>query len=313
MKQLILNILLFLILLYVPLYVIQYIVDTGMHKYRNGEYGVWNDIYSSKINADLVILGNSRALVNVSSLVLDTALHQSTYNLGIDGEDFNLVYTRYKVYLSKNKMPKTVILSISTNDFARGKGMFNPEQFMPYLNDTVLRKGLTGYENSFNKADFYIPAMKYRTVPSSYAIGFKLYFGKNVILDDLRIRGYQARERQWDDSFDNFKKLKITYNFKIDTGLIKEFKEFATECKKYNVKLYFVFSPEYINVQPYFLNRNTIFGYYKDAASRYKIPFLDYSNDPMSYDTKYFYNSEHLNKYGSEIFTKKLADDMKRQ
>ena len=311
MKALFLKILLFIVLLYVPLYCIQYIVDNGLRKYHNGEYGVWNDIYDGKMNADLLILGNSRAFVNISPLVLDTALHQSAYDLGVDGGDFNLAYTRFKVYLSRNKMPKTVVLSISTSDFQKGVGLFNLAQYMPYLNDTVLCKGLKGYDNSFNKADFYVPAMKYRTDPISYKIGFQLFFGGTVVNDDPRVKGYQARNRKWDDSFEKFKALKIKYTIKVDTNSIKEFHDLINICQQNKVKLYFVFSPEYTKVQPYFTNRSEIIGIYKDAAQQYNVPFFDYSNDPISADTQYFYNSEHLNTHGSEVFTQKLARDIK--
>lgn len=311
MKALFFKILLFVVLLYIPLYLIQYVVDNGLRKYHNGEYSVWNDIYDGKINADLIILGNSRAYVNISPLVLDTALKLSAYDLGVDGGDFNLAYTRFKVYISKNKMPKQVILSISTSDFQKGIGMFNPQQYMPYLKDSILRKGLTGYDNSFNKADFYVPAMKYRTDPSSYATGFKLYFGGTALIDDPRVKGYQARDRKWDTSFEDFKKLKITYKIKNDTALVKQFYDLINICQKNGVKLYFVYSPEYVKVQPYFVNRAEVLGVFKDASQQHKIPFFDYSNDAMSHDTTYFYNSEHLNRFGAETFTKKLAQDIK--
>jgi hypothetical protein len=155
-----------------------------------------------------------------------------------------------------------------------------------------------------------VPAMKYRTDPDSYAIGFKLYFGGNVVINDPRVKGYQARPRKWDDSFAKFKASGKKYTIKVDTNSVKEFNDLITICEKQNIKLYFVFSPEYVNVQPMFLNRDAIFAYYSDAAKLHKIPFLNYSRDTISTDTSYFYNSEHLNQHGSEVFTRKLAHDM---
>jgi hypothetical protein len=38
--------------------------------------------------------------------------------------------------------------------------------------------------------------------------------------------------------------------------------------------------------------------------------FLDYSSDTICNNKKLFYNSQHLNSKGSEIFTKKLAKDL---
>lgn len=313
MKKLIIKILLFVFLLYIPLYFLQNIVDKGLRKYQEEEYSVWNDIFEGNINAELIIIGASRSFVNISPLLLDSTLHQKAYNLGIDGGDFNLAYTRLKVYLRKNKKPKTIIYSISTPDLQRSSEFYNMEQFIPYLNDTILRNGIEGYENSFKKFDYIIPAMKYRSYPKYYSIGVKLYYGASVNIEDghKRINGYQARPRIWDSSFHTFKSSGKKFNIKPEFIFIKQFYELIDLCKKQNIKLYFVFSPEYKNVQPMFVNRDSIFAIYSTAARLNNIPFFNYSNDSISYNTKYFYNSEHLNQFGSEIFTRKLAMDIK--
>lgn len=35
--------------------------------------------------------------------------------------------------------------------------------------------------------------------------------------------------------------------------------------------------------------------------------FIDYSNSYLCYDKKYFYNSQHLNKTGAELFSKEVS------
>ncbi|GHV09600.1 hypothetical protein FACS1894162_0470 [Bacteroidia bacterium] len=52
---------------------------------------------------------------------------------------------------------------------------------------------------------------------------------------------------------------------------------------------------------------------YHGFAEKYDIPFLDYTHDPICYDTTYFYNAMHLNKKGAELFSLKLANDIKEQ
>ncbi len=53
---------------------------------------------------------------------------------------------------------------------------------------------------------------------------------------------------------------------------------------------------------------------YHSFSKKYDIPFLDYSDDTsLTYDTAYFYNAMHLNKKGAELFTLKLANDIKEQ
>ncbi|GHT14673.1 hypothetical protein FACS189415_6070 [Bacteroidia bacterium] len=59
-----------------------------------------------------------------------------------------------------------------------------------------------------------------------------------------------------------------------------------------------------------FVNIDTTIHIYKNLASDNQLPILDYSNDELSMDRTYFYNSEHLNSKGADIFTKKLLVDL---
>jgi lysophospholipase L1-like esterase len=49
----------------------------------------------------------------------------------------------------------------------------------------------------------------------------------------------------------------------------------------------------------------------KSIATRFSIPYLDYSPDSLMYHKELFYNTTHLNKKGAEIFTRQLAADLK--
>lgn len=49
---------------------------------------------------------------------------------------------------------------------------------------------------------------------------------------------------------------------------------------------------------------------YREIADRNSFPFLDYSNDPICYDTLNFYNAMHLNARGANLFSAELAHDL---
>lgn len=49
---------------------------------------------------------------------------------------------------------------------------------------------------------------------------------------------------------------------------------------------------------------------YGSIANAVKVPLLDYWNDTITTDTSYFCNSTHLNKIGSELFTRKFIQDL---
>jgi len=71
--------------------------------------------------------------------------------------------------------------------------------------------------------------------------------------------------------------------------------------------LIFVYTPEFIDGQKFMSNRDEIIDLYKIISNKYSIKFYDYSQDSICLNKKYFYNSMHLNKFGSEIFSRNLA------
>ena len=73
----------------------------------------------------------------------------------------------------------------------------------------------------------------------------------------------------------------------------------------------FVYTPEYIKGMDLIQNKKDIIALYTKLSIKYKIPFYDYSNDALSMNQSNFYNSLHLNKSGSEQFTRKLAAKLK--
>ena len=77
-------------------------------------------------------------------------------------------------------------------------------------------------------------------------------------------------------------------------------------------KIVLVYSPEYYEGQLFVENRDEIMASFKNIAAQNHIPFLDYSSDSISYQKALFYNTTHLNQAGADIFSKRLASDLKR-
>lgn len=88
------------------------------------------------------------------------------------------------------------------------------------------------------------------------------------------------------------------------------FDTFLQECKNNNIKVTLVYTPEHIEGQNFISNRKEVIDLYKNFAEKYNLRFLDYSADSICLKKMYFYNTTHLNKKGSELFTKKLAQDL---
>jgi hypothetical protein len=60
-----------------------------------------------------------------------------------------------------------------------------------------------------------------------------------------------------------------------------------------------------------YANKDSIIAIYTDCAKKYNALFIDSSNDSLSKRKDLFYNSQHLTKKGSELFSLQLANKLK--
>jgi len=102
-----------------------------------------------------------------------------------------------------------------------------------------------------------------------------------------------------------------SYKIELDEESVVLFSKYLEECARANIKVIFVYTPEYIEGQEFVENRDEIMALYTQLSKKYNIQFYDYSKDSMSFDKTYFYNALHLNLKGAELFTTKLIEKLK--
>jgi hypothetical protein len=283
------------------------------------ENEVWNDIYSSSINADIAVYGSSRAWVQFDPKIIADSLHVHCYNFGEDGSNIMLQYVRHKEYLRFNLPPKLIILSVDMFTFQK-INIYPKNSFYPYafFNKSVYSM-LESIHVNCNKSIFYVPLLRYLKSTDMLKSFFKpdklpyfKLFDKYFDLNDngkLRNNGFRGMELTWRD--DSYKKL--SYEVSIDSSLIALMANFIKEVKQDGMDLIMVYAPEYYEGQNIIKNRNEMMSVFDNLSSKYKIPFFDYSDSSISKRKELFYNVEHLNKTGSEIFTQQFIMDMKAQ
>jgi len=312
MKKFIINLLLFIIPVIILIYPLDLFISKNLKKSNSfavGEYSTWNDILEGKINSDIVINGSSRAYEHINPVMIAEQLHVPTYNIGMSGHNFWLQYLRHSLLLENNIKPKLIIHSVDIFTLEKKKNLSNFVQFLPYMlwNDKI-RNATISY-NGFESIDYIIPLMRYNKSRDSKKIALSM---AKIATDKTgRVKGYEARNIQWNSDFDQAKKEMKNYDSKLDSASVVLFDQYLKECKAKNIKIIFVYTPEYIEGQKFVRNRNKIISLYRNFSKKYDIPFYDYSNDSLSFKKEYFYNAEHLNKTGSELFTQRFIDTLK--
>jgi hypothetical protein len=281
-------------------------VENGLKKSHYLEFNEWNEIYSGKIDADILIQGSSRAWRQVDPRLIDSTIGLNSFNLGMDGYQIPMQIARSKIYRQHNTKPKCIVQILDHFSLTRRSDLFNMEQFLPYLNDTILKKELFRYKG-LNYADFVIPYFKYIGSQETAIVGFFESTGLKKS-HSTRYKGFESENKTWEPDFDLEKEKNPSgKRANISIQVIREFDAFLEASKKENVEIVLVYSPEYYEFQDYILNRDTVSEIYRALATKYDYSYIDYEMDSLCFDKKYFYNPTHLNSLGAELFSRDLA------
>lgn len=312
MKSFLSKALVFFIILSSFLSLVEYMIDRGLQKSNALSFGSWNEIRTGDLNSDLLINGASRAASHVDPFVLDTILDLNSYNLGIRGHNFYLQYYKYNTYLKYNKKPNIIVQTVDINTLAKRKDLFDYEQFLPYLDDEVhLAKPLISYEG-IDSHYFNIPFYKYIGEFKLIGIGLSEFLGIKKVRK-WKMKGFYGNPITWNGKpLNDLLRLGHTYETEIDPESLVLFENFLIDCKSNNISVILVSTPMYYRAQEMLTNDGELMNVYEEFSKRLSIPYLDYFDSHISYDSTYFGNHTHLNKSGAEVFTRILGSDLKK-
>lgn len=306
MKKFIINILFFSLLTLAGFQILDYFIAKSLRNSTSSFYDTYTKIHKQKFNnLDLIINGSSKAYLQISPKVIDSILELNSYNFGREGSKFDTQLFSYELYRKYNNKPKYLIQIVSHETFSTYSELYRYILFAPYLELSEVRK-LTAKYQSFNFIDYHIPLLKYSGILTD-----KIFvFGNKK---DIYKGYFPQKERVWDTSFNKFKKANpngITIN--LDKEMLTDFEEYIKKNKEDSIQVFMVYPPTYYEAHSYIKNRDEIIQIYKNISEKYNISFLNYSSDSISLNRDYFYNSQHLNENGAELFTLKMSRDIKK-
>ena len=308
MKKFIIILSVFLVLLLSILTILDYTISRGLQLTDSRKFQIWNDIFASKIHSDIVILGSSRADRMFSTIILDSIVGLDFYNLGIEGHTFDFQLIRYNTYRRFNIKPKYVIMNIdfhSTFGFSNG---YEKEQFFPYIyDDSLISEVKKASEITY--WDRKIPFYRYIGYPEVIKLGFETFRGKLKSTDGGVIKGFKNYNDKWDGT--RTQEIKMIF-YKKNPAVIKMFNDYLTKCEKEGIIVILVSAPVYISATKKIVDLKSMNILFENIAKQHNLQILDYTNDSICGDTLNFGNSTHLNKKGTELFSIKLANDLKK-
>lgn len=296
-------------------YIMQFIADAGLKKIENSIFQDWDRLLGGKLNSDIIILGSSRSFVSLNPNILEKTTNLSTYNLSFNAGSYNLQNLKYKAYLKNNTPPKIIIQNIDMAHFTESNRIPAPYQFIPFLDNKNLQSGLVCYFDEY-LLKTSLPLYKYNSEHRLLLKGIQSFFGRTYILFPTQ-KGFSSKNISFKRDSSNIERLKSLEKESINQtkyskGIIS-IENLVDTPKISQTLVVLIWLPEYserleLNKELRLYLKNQV---KKIVADNKSAVFIDYSNDSISFDRKYFYDTFHLNKEGAQLMSKKLADTLK--
>lgn len=298
----------FLILIYLLLFFIAYIVDEGLKGSKRLnflQYGRFK--YEKNINADLVIVGNSRASTSIDPAILNERLHKHTYNLGLNGGSIELQHYAFDLYMKNNTvLPHAILICMDLITMDKSYTVKARKwELLPWCNDKSWKEFFKRYP-VFSFLEKYLPLWKYRKSKGYIKQGIGEYLNimhskyGNGVLDYKD--GYICLDDQ-EPMYKHPPVLAINTDFSLTDC-------FLQQCIEKNIRVILFYPPVYGLYENSELSLKAI-DLITKYAQKHAIPFLDYSLKVECRNPDYFRDSWHLNKKGSAWFSQVLADDLR--
>lgn len=269
-------------------------------------FHTYNAITNDSLCCDAVIMGSSRGQVQYSSPIIDSTAGLNCYNISVDGRCIDAEVTIYNFYRRHCPKPKLIIQNIDWGTLLMSNG-YEREQYLPYLrSDKLLYQEIKDREE-FTWADHYLPLLRYagyhETIKDGLGLPAKMARAKNID------KGFIATDKVWDGAA--FRQID-TLGINVNPEAIEIFDRYLAQCQSEDIQVVMVYAPFYIGATRKMGSAvDTMFALYQSFADRYGCQILNYTYDSISYDTLNFYNTSHLNRRGAELFSTKLAHDLK--
>ena len=305
-------VLLILVLIYFFLTVFQFFSDKGYKKSSNTVFQDWSNILEGNVNADLLIVGSSRAYFGYDPIVFEDKLHCKSFNLGYSAAGYDLQIEKLKMYLKRNKKPKYIIQNVDLAFFNEDKLIPNENELIPFLNDSLVKNLLSKYNKNYNFIN-RIPLLKYNKRFNQLMDGLQSNFDNNHLSKQyFTSSGYHPVDLNFKIDQNNLTRLKkikakdLKFENKIDE-LIKYYKDQFNS----DTSIYFVWAPEHHErlKKEYQIEKELIFDYlYQKLENEKSIVFINLCVDPISFNDDNFFDTFHFNRKGANKFSHKLVE-----
>lgn len=252
--------------------------------------------------ADILVIGASRAKYHIIPEIITNATHKSCYNIGRDN---GTIYSEFGILkcVLKRYHPKLIILEISPEDLCHYQyEMDEIAQLLPYYNHNPELRPILLLRGPFER--FKLLSKTYPFNSTLYQIIAANHSGSKSTSNQ---NGFVPLPALISMNADEIPQQRIYPTSGINAQKVAFLDSVITIAKRDHVPLLFMQSPFLLPKQS-----STEYSMLSLIAKKNAIPFWDYSNDTMFINKpEFFFDQIHLNERGARLFTSKVARQLR--
>lgn len=262
-------------------------------------------VLAGEIDHELIVLGSSRAARNLVAEEIEAGAGLTSYNLGAPGSNIDFHLQMLELLLSTAHIPRYLLLTVDSTEVKDDPFInFRFDLLYPYSSDARICEILVA-RGQLNKqlSDLffsYREKLGFIEVFRPYALFSKPF---DVIKADgsIPLPGHSVvyEKMRYGDGLSQ-------YSMADESPRLKgEFAEFVHLCKKNNIQLVLIFSPNFSKPMAGLAERlQTLAG--EEVLS------LDYSSRPEFFRKELFFDGAHLNSDGALLLSRMVGADLRK-
>lgn len=291
-------------------YALDWLINEGLRTSNYKDVSKWNEVISGGIDSELLIVGSSRALVHYDCEIIEKIIGKSCYNLGFDAANYEMQKIMLNLYLKSNSLPKEIIWTVDFQSFQNKDEFYGFEQLIPYQDKEEVKE-LLKLNKGIPSFLYEIPVIRYTFNPKMKFIGILNYLELKTRKPVL-VKGYRKSDLEWDGKFEKFKdSLNNNLRYQFDEVMVNDFQNELRLLTSRGSKINVVIAPIYFEAKEIILNSDSILNSIESLCNESNINFFDFTNDSICFNKDMFYNGNHLNSKGAELFSEKISTLLK--
>lgn len=253
-----------------------------------------------EVNTDVILIGNSAILNSLDPQIIEDSLSMTCYNGGIVGQGIDFSETIMDCILQRHT-PKMFVLGMRPEEMGSNIGEGIYDVLKPYY-----KMGYKSIDDHFNQSDSFEHILL-----QSNLIRYNTIWVRVLLYMFFDNTNYQDNGFMPNNIPSNLPELKTIE--KCETPLeskLKCIERIIIKCRERNIGIFICFPPVLMTFEK---NPIPCVKAVKNLCTKYDVPCLiDYNNVFFSQHPELFYDNEHVNKNGAELYSKIVSSRMRQ-